>query len=284
MNKIFKKIYYVLPILLLSFIFAFSVNAKKVPQNTNTDILTIIDSDSELGLPDGFRIIKDLNISGSAQFTPPQLNNIKNKINSQDLYIVDLRQESHGFINNIAISFYSPYKTLNKGFNSNETFKKETSQLNNIKKDSLINLYNKKGDTIKKITVTNVHSEEDLTKILNLKYIRFAVGDGHVPTQEAVDDFVEFILNNAENSFLHFHCKHGKGRTTTFMAMYNIMNNKENISLDKILENQFNAGGINLSQSQRHYKFLQGFYNYIKDNKSTNYKTSYSKWIKSISK
>lgn len=46
---------------------------------------------------------------------------------------MDLLQESHGFINDLAISFYSIGKDLNNGFATEETISTEDKLLNFIK-------------------------------------------------------------------------------------------------------------------------------------------------------
>ena len=46
---------------------------------------------------------------------------------------MDLLQESHGFINDLAISFYSIGKDLNNGFTTEETISTEDKLLNFIK-------------------------------------------------------------------------------------------------------------------------------------------------------
>ena len=120
--------------------------------NKNESIITI-DSTSSVGLPMRLRDIPTLNISGSAQFTKDQLLNLKNSINKDNICIVDLRQESHGFINDLAISFYSIGKDLNNGFTTEETISTEDKLLNSIKQNSQINIYDKLGKVLTNITV-----------------------------------------------------------------------------------------------------------------------------------
>src|SRR3712207_4654015 len=79
---------------------------------SNTELL-VSDSNSTTDLPTRFRIIPELKIAGGKQFTPAQLKNIQNKINSDNLYIVDLREESHGFNDNNAISIYKKISNKN---------------------------------------------------------------------------------------------------------------------------------------------------------------------------
>jgi hypothetical protein len=99
----------------------------------NNKTLIVLDSASNSGLPDRFRDITNLNISGSSQFTKSQINNLKEAINKPNICIVDLRQESHGMLNDFAISFFSPYTDLNNGLTTEEVIKVESRIKTKIK-------------------------------------------------------------------------------------------------------------------------------------------------------
>ncbi|WP_294382572.1 phosphatase [uncultured Clostridium sp.] len=247
--------------------------------NKNESIITI-DSTSSVGLPMRLRDIPTLNISGSAQFTKDQLLNLKNSINKDNIYIVDLRQESHGMINDLAISFLNPYKDLNNGFTTEQTIKAENSLLNKIKIGNTIQLYKHTGIFIKDITVDFISNESQLVTEADMQYKRFAVKDNSAPTPDIVDEFVEFIKNKPDDIHLHFHCAAGKGRTTSFMVMYQAMKNNSNLTLEQLLSYQYNIGGVNLHDNNIQYNFLEDFCNYVQKNKDSNYSISYSQWIK----
>ena len=247
--------------------------------NKNESIITI-DSTSSVGLPMRLRDIPTLNISGSAQFTKDQLLNLKNSINKDNICIVDLRQESHGMINDLAISFLNPYKDLNNGFTTEQTIKAENSLLNKIKIGNTIQLYKHTGIFIKDITVDFISNESQLVTEADMQYKRFAVKDNSAPTPDIVDEFVEFIKNKPDDIHLHFHCAAGKGRTTSFMVMYQAMKNNSNLTLEQLLSYQYNIGGVNLHDNNIQYNFLEDFCNYVQKNKDSNYSISDSQWIK----
>ena len=247
--------------------------------NKNESIITI-DSTSSVGLPMRLRDIPTLNISGSAQFTKDQLLNLKNSINKDNICIVDLRQESHGMINDLAISFLNPYKDLNNGFTTEQTIKAENSLLNKIKIGNTIQLYKHTGIFIKDITVDFISNESQLVTEADMQYKRFAVKDNSAPTPDIVDEFVEFIKNKPDDIHLHFHCAAGKGRTTSFMVMYQAMKNNSNLTLEQLLSYQYNIGGVNLHDNNIQYNFLEDFCNYVQKNKDSSYSISYSQWIK----
>lgn len=244
----------------------------------NKDVI-ILDSDLKTPLPNRFRDATLLNISGSAQFTKDQVEPLKKAINKQNICIVDLRQESHGLLNDLAISYHNFYKLVNNGFNSIETMEKEISQLNKIKINSEVSIFHKNGKLYKCVEAESICTEEQAVTDCGMQYKRYAVRDGGVPTPHTVDDFVEFIKNKPDDLHLHFHCHAGEGRTTTFMVLYQIMNNQNNLTLDQILSYQYNIGGIVLTNDGYRLDFLDSFYEYIHENKDSNYETPYSKWI-----
>lgn len=241
----------------------------------------MLDSNSKTLLPSRFRIAPELNISGSKQFTPNQLRNIQTTINNPNLYIVDLREESHGFINdNTAISFHVPRNFIKESFTASEILEKEETNLNSIKRTDNLNIYNTKGSIIETIKPELIISEISLVKSKNINYVRLPVIDNYIPNPEIVDEFINLVKNKPSNSHLHFHCKEGEGRTTMFMSMYEMMHNNNNLSLEQILQHQQNIGGINLTNNKIRAKFLQNFYDYTLQNKSNNFNVLYSDWIK----
>lgn len=247
--------------------------------NSKNETLIIRDSDSRTGLPDRYRDIPTLNISGSAEFTKEQVVNLKNSINKLNICIIDLRQESHGMVNDYAISFFNRYKDLNNGFTTEETIKTENSLLNKIKIGEPLKIYRKTGVLYKEVTVDFVSNESSLVTDAGMQYKRYAVKDNGAPTPIIVDEFVEFIKTKPSDLHLHFHCDAGEGRTTSFMIMYQTMMNPTGLSLDQILTYQYNIGGVNVHDDRDQFEFLEDFYNYVSQNKKDNYNTPYSEWI-----
>ncbi|MEG0371406.1 MAG: phosphatase, partial [Clostridium sp.] len=218
--------------------------------------------------------------SGSAQFTPSQLPNLKSQINHPKIFIIDLRQESHGFINDIAISFYSPQTTLNDGFTTSQTLSDEAKDLSTIPKGREVTIFHKTTRPALNVFVESVGSEAPIVNKQNMSYTRLAVKDGSIPSPQIVDQFVALIKYQSAGSHLHFHCNEGEGRTTTFMSMYQMMHNKDKLSLQSILDYQTSIGGIVLTDNLNRREFLNEFYNYTKNNKLTNFRIPYSQWIK----
>ena len=183
-------------------------------------------------------------------------------------------------LNDFAISFFNQSKDLNNGLTTEETIKKENSQLASVKIGSNVDIYHKTGKLYKEVTAEFVSNEESIVTNVGMQYKRYAVKDNGAPTPITVDDFVEFIKTKPSDLHLHFHCDAGEGRTTTFMAMYQTMMNNTDLSLNQIISYQYNIGGVLLTDDKEQIEFLQEFHNYVTENKPTNYEKSYSEWIK----
>lgn len=265
----------------LSMVFSFNpiiANSKII-----SDVNLVEDSSRIDTLPKNFRKSSDkiysnenlnlygldnLNISGSGQFSKNGLSLIKDSIgNKMPITIVDLRQESHGFINGIPISFENALNNANIGLNTEEVLKDEVLRLNSIKLNSPITFYNTKKTIIPK----EIETENTLTKNNKLSYIRIPVTDSNLPTDAIVDYFVDFVKKQPKNSWLHFHCKEGIGRTTTFMIMYDIMKNCHNVSLNDIINRQILLSKLTENNTKdfytgKRFEFLNKFYNKCKEN------------------
>lgn len=205
--------------------------------------------------------LSDLNISGSGQFSKKGLKTITNYIGTEyDLYDIDLRLEPHGFINEDPINW--PRERIPKDSTLEE--------INNIEKNKLFSIplnseITYKNVGCKTIIAKSVENEEKFSQDNLYKYIRFPVPDGETPTEKITEDFINFANNRPQNSWFHFHCKEGIGRTTTFMIMYDIVKNKNNVSLEDIISRQVLLCGmqkdeINGFLTKERLSFFESFY------------------------
>ena len=195
-----KKLYSILCLLLALFLFTPTI-AKADTGNLAPRLMIDFNNNGEF--PNSFRKMSDkiyptnnipsikgldkLNASGSAEFTSNSLDIIKSSIGKK-FVVVDLRQESHGFLNGSAISWLGLKNDLNKGLSQPEVVKKEDALLGSIKLNTPIKPFNSPGN----IVANSVSNEETLVKSKDLDYIRFAVTDGESPTDDVVEDFVKY--------------------------------------------------------------------------------------------
>lgn len=211
--------------------------------------------------------LSTLNISGSSQFSENGLSLIRNSIgNEYNLTVIDLREESHGFINGVAVSFENKQNNANVGLSTENILNDENEKLNSNTLNTPIKFYNDGS-----IVPEKVSTELELTKDKSISYIRIPVTDGNLPNDDMVEYFVNMVKNQPKDSWFHFHCKAGIGRTTTFMAMYDILKNYNTVSLNDIINRQITLAQLNpLDYNDfyygNHFKFLNDFYNKCKSN------------------
>ncbi|MHB7979305.1 hypothetical protein CF067_11575 [Clostridium sporogenes] len=301
MKKIFKLNLSILLVLVGVLCFFSITNEPTSATDDNNTVNLVLDSRNNNEIPKKFRKSSDisnveknkninlsglntLNISGSKQFSeqnlPLIISNIKTSL---PITVVDLRQESHGFINGLPVSWANKKNDANIGLTKAEVLEDENNKLKSIKLNSPISFYN---DPDKTIIPTKVENEEQLVKHNSLSYVRIPVTDTKLPTDDMVDYFVDVVNSNPKDTWYHFHCKQGIGRTTTFMIMYDMMKNAKEVSADDIIKRQLLLAGFDEKQMKSFYNdkrstFLQSFYKYSKEN-GNDFKIKWSDWKKSL--
>ncbi len=279
-----------------------------------THTLLVFDARNEAELPGRFRTSSDalpentnftkdglenLHEAGSQQFSKESLMKALEKIPSTSVVVIDLRRESHGLIDGNAVSWYGPQNAANANKSSSQIITSENRLLMRLKKSHYRWVYQiiekSNDDYVDKasrefIPVRGVQSEQQLAEGLHLGYQRFYVEDFHAPRNDDVVRFVNFAKRIPENTWLYFHCRAGRGRTTTFMAMYDMMKNAKQVSFEDILNRQAAIGGVDLQKlpSEGNFKyryasdrlnFLKNFYDYTKENKD-NFATTWAQWVR----
>ncbi len=244
--------------------------------------------------------LSTLNISGSAEFGALNFPAIVKEIGENSIAVIDLRQETHFLVNGITISWYGQYDWADVGLSRSEVLALEKKRIDSVrnsgslqvvrvlKKDRSSGTFTEVKDTVLK--VESVISEEDFVDSQH-GYIRITVTDRRMPSAEDVDRFISYASPMAiRPKWLHFHCHAGDGRTTTFMAMYDMMQNAKGVSYDDIIMRQYLIGGIDLNHDDDYpdyekpfayarTEFLKRFYHYCREN-DDDFKTDYSSWLR----
>jgi predicted protein tyrosine phosphatase len=237
--------------------------------------------------------LSTLNTSGSHQYDETQLQNIITRVDPNDfvIHFVDLRQESHVFINGIPVSWYADDDWANVGRSLAWIEEDETLHLVRMIAARSITVgtvvKGKDGQVSMKdpvnVDVKDATTEMGLAHQLGIDYIRIPVSDHCRPTDDMVDRFVTFVHGLPANAWLHFHCHGGDGRTTTFMALYDMIRNAQNVSLDDTVARQSLIGQYHLFSGKSEVEtlraaFITAFYSYVKEG---GYATmSWTEWVK----
>lgn len=282
------------------------------------EALIVIDQTEPL---DEFRIINDksdtlkglneeelkglshLKLSGSAQFSLEGLSDLISHLDQKKLLLIDLREEPHGFINGLPIS----WMLKDGSWPSNDLTDKEVEEdekelLKSAQKEKNIKIYKvhkirSEDDDVfkdkfipKDIEVLEVSTERNQAAKLNIAYLRVPVTDHDRPHDMDVDIFVTNYTSKPEDTWTHIHCRGGRGRTTTFIIMVDMLENAKLLSFEEIMKREMLLNRTNFFEPttivQKRYKtqffsrleFLKKFYVYCRENKD-GYQTSWSSWL-----
>lgn len=204
-----------------------------------------------------------LHISGSAQYSWLELKELLNHIHKRHkipfnkIYIIDLREEPHAFINGSAVSwFYGPLH-VQQNRASQEIIDSELKRINQVRAFPMvfINSIQKSERGVPSAKKTEIYPvevvmrEQEAVKSFGAHYIRLPVTDHFRPEERDIDDFIAMVKGLPVGVWLHFKCRGGKGRTTTFMTLYDIIQNPK-VSLEHILARQKALGGTDLSHNK----------------------------------
>ncbi len=279
--------------------------------NGDLSSFLIFDADEDPELPRNFRSSKSpydptsieepsrlgldvLNISGSGQFTKDNFNTIFQRLNVDSGYIIDLRLESHGFLDLTPVSWF--------GLNDAENADKTPLEVEHLEKQLLSQLNQKQEviiyQRIKKntsesyqpqhFTFETACPEQSFVDESGLKYLRIYVLDHYPPNDTQIDQFVDFVKQQGSIPWIHFHCHAGYGRTTTFMILYDMIRNANQVSAHDIILRQGLIGGENfyentntdvwrLAINRKKVHILDAFHQYVKDPEGYA-KRSWSAW------
>jgi hypothetical protein len=187
---------------------------------------------NEYEWPAQFRVSED-GVSASGQFSIKGYEKISQEHANKKLIVIDLRREFHGFVNGYPISW-----KLNGSYEYNESL--TTSEIES-------------GEASLLSEMAGSETERALVERMGGRYIRFPIADHSFPQGEEVDDLIALIESFEPDSWIHVHCAGGSGRTTTILAMLDMMKNSSSGTTDEILRRQEAIGGGNLYDPEVYY-------------------------------
>lgn len=237
------------------------------PQPT-TPVELVFDTKYEGAQPVNYRKNDKLHMSGSASYSPRALKVIAKpaKKSKMPLYIFDLRQESHGYINDKPVTWQADHDWANADLNHDEAVQRERRLLGDLRV----------GESLGKIKINSLETEESVVRSAGHQYVRLTVTDHLRPTDSEVDRFLEVVRELPEKNWVHFHCRAGKGRTTTFMVMYDMLANAQTDSFDDIINRNAKLsedydvmavvpeGDFRQIYQKERAEFVKAFYDYAK--------------------
>jgi len=290
------------------------------PRMRHAGYIWRIDADDVRGLPRNFRTMEDefhapykkdmddsyvptreglerLCASGSGEFSASGLQSLLEALAEKTqmaICIVDLREESHGFFDGTAVSWYGERDWGNVGLTQEEALADEAERIHGAAGQmmTVAHLGGEKNPLDEhEIFVEEAQTEKELVEAAGLRYKRITATDHIWPSPAAVDEFVQFYKSLPEDIWLHFHCQAGEGRTTEFLAMYDILKNPA-VPLQDILYRQCLLGGSYVAHVEpegstywkvpyyvEKAKHIALFYRYVQENEGAGFAVSWSAWL-----
>ena len=218
--------------------------------------------------------IKELLISGSEEPSEKGWKDIADYIakrsapGKKTLLVLDLRQESHGYLNGRAITLVSEYDWINRGKSNSQSIRDQENWLHSLRIQKKITgilstqqFAAKEYSGGKTIPVKVVKNEKDLVSRLGFAYHKLYITDHTAPGDSEIDAFLTIIKNAPKDTWFHVHCRGGKGRTTTFFVMYDMLKNADKVSFEEIIARHASiAPYYNLFEINRGDPFLTPYY------------------------
>jgi hypothetical protein len=161
------------------------------------------------------------------------------------IYLVDLREETHGFFDGTAVSWYADNDFANVGQPLSWIERDERERLRALgghttqvfTLDEQVpppdNRYQQRVTPVSytEVGVGEAYTEAMVAEMLATKfrlpviYRRIPVTDHCAPSDAALGDVLELWAQARKDprAWVHFHCHGGDGRTTTFLALFDIL-------------------------------------------------------------
>ena len=237
------------------------------------------------------RLLQDEAMSGSAQFSQTQFCDLAAKLREQagEVWVVDCRLESHGFINGIAVSWCNAHNDANRGKTAEEVEAEEAALTDLVGTTvAACTTQNDRPKDIVEFYVEKWETERHLVEAEGLHYLRLACLDHCWPDSDVIDAFIDFTKSLNDDVWLHFHCQAGSGRTGALMTVYEMMQ-KPGVPVEEILQHQMETGSGNLLERSAPQKshvqkercvLVRAMYQYINENRDSGYDVKWSAWLK----
>ncbi len=244
------------------------------------------------------RGLDTIQASASAQPNLKELPVLYKKIrkeapNPSQIYLVDLRQESHGFADRWAVSWYEKRNAANQGMTAEAVEEEEARRLKTLLGHKTTFRPKGKSDKARFKEQTfqpkSVKTEREAAQEAGFRYVRFAAADKMWPDAATVERFLAFVNALPKDAWLHFHCHAGHGRTSTFLSMYDILKNPD-VSLEDVTKRHGLQGGRDIlehrgnseweaRQGDHRAEMIRLFYRYASELRTKDTTLSWSKWL-----
>lgn len=226
--------------------------------------------------------LADLNAHGSGFISYDEL---KNKFQNEKskIYVVSLLKDDIYYYNGLCLRWYGMgYMKDDLG---NEIFTKKSFT-------KVIRRFIYGTPPIQDLS--QIQTEREIVQSLGGEYYLPMKGNENwIGNMNFVDDMIRFFESVTEKDQLYIHCAHGRGRTTTFLVLYDIFRNGKNVPLKDITQRQYCLGRENVLNTvlwdrgtwtqeglDARKNLVERFYAYMTDPQGYGYQ-SWAQWVAS---
>lgn len=226
-----------------------------------------------------------LRCSGSAQPSVAAFADLRRRlaVRDEDLLVVDLRKESHGFVNGAAISWYAETNWGTAALSDDDALAVERLRLRMVAEASTVRIgsvdavKHDRPSTLLEWQPRDVLQEQEAFGLADAHHVRLPVVDHCGPSDHVLDRFIELVRGRSATAHLHLHCRGGKGRTATFLAVLDMLHHAAHLPLGTILARQARFCGYDLAKEadpesrkapfiRARFDLLQRFHAYVRAN------------------
>lgn len=240
-----------------------------------------------------------LMISASSDFSDMQLDSVVaeiRKIHSGPITIVDLRKEFHGLLNGNHVSRYGKHNWENIGLSRDTIVANEQNLFHSSVGQQIVTYTLNSSNSYQladpdTLLISSAKTEEEQCAERGLGYYRLTVLDHCFTDPRSLDNFIAFTRNLPADTWLHFHCQAGKGRTTMYMVFYDFLRNPD-VSEKDVVYRQYKIGGnfmyykgddpdedpFKVELSKERAEMVPLVYRYIQENHAQGFPVSWSQW------
>ena len=269
------------------------------------------------GLPDNFRTCRDefktrsavpgydpdfvptrrgldeLKVSASSDFSAGELDAVIaeiRKVHDGPITVLDLRKETHGLLNGNHVSRFGKQNWGNIGLGREEIIAAEEAMIHGTV-GTQVEMGGRPGGRTTTLDVTSAQTEAELCASRGIGYFRLTVLDHSFSDPDNIDEFIAFVRNLPEDTWLHVHCQGGVGRTNMYLVFYDFLRNPDVPEKD-VIYRHFNQGGnfmyykgdkpneeaYKVPLAQEKAEMIPLFYQYVQEQQPKGFKRTWTQW------
>ncbi|GAB6037084.1 protein-tyrosine-phosphatase [Fundidesulfovibrio butyratiphilus] len=212
--------------------------------------------------------LEALRVSGSAQPTPEAFAESVAAL-APKVLVVDLREESHLFLDNRPVSLFGWRNWANRGLDAAAIEASEHAlarALQGRRRVCAVTPLSKGDDgfiaegVTERLDFSRARTQAQVLAELGLESVRLPVTDHTPPSPRTVDAFLALLAALPADTWTHLHCHAGEGRTTVFLALYDMLRNARRVAFEDILARQTLLGGADLARTSVRPAWKEPFY------------------------